>query len=527
MIASHAKYTPKSSLVLLLNLLVVLALLQGSVSLAARPPANELTRPENVNTVTAVSPLRTAAHIWDIKTVVGEGNNTYPSLALDKSDKPHISWYSNGLRYAWNDGIQWHFETVDNNATAGEYSSLALDSLGRPHISYYGMGKLNHAWRDNTTGWQTEIVDEGDGSIGQYTSLALDKLDQPHIGYYDFGHSRLKYAWREGATWHTEVVDDPPYGCVGPDTSLALDGANRPHIAYLDCENGNLKYAWREGMTWHIETLFYLGWASGFVNSLAVDSTDRPHVCYWDTGMAKHAWRAGMTWYVEDVGSDCACTSMVLDRFDQPNVTCHDFVRGWVKYGWRDGTGWHIEMVDGGSSNISGWYHSLALDSEARPHISYIYSDGNNDELRYASTVLPLLLDKQATPEDGLHNSDILTYTLVLSGPGLNIHLWDPLPTNTYYVTGSIAGTIAPSATYSVTANAISWQGTLLTDTLQTIQFQVALEITNTGALSLVPPIVNTGWLTVTQGSWSTSATVIVNGKRVYLPLVFKNQFMP
>jgi hypothetical protein len=159
------------------------------------------------------------------------------------------------------------------------------------------MRKLNHAWRDNTTGWQTEIVDEGDGSIGQWTSLELDKLDQPHISYYDFGYSRLKYAWREGATWHTEVVDDPPgpYEDVGRETSLALDGANRPHIAYYDAENDKLKYAWREGMTWHIETLFYLGWASGFINSLAVDSTDRPHVCYWDTGMAKHAWRIEAT----------------------------------------------------------------------------------------------------------------------------------------------------------------------------------------------------------------------------------------
>jgi regulator of extracellular matrix RemA (YlzA/DUF370 family) len=44
--------------------------------------------------------------------------------------------------------------------------------------------------------------------------------------------------------------------------------------------------------------------------------------------------------------------------------------------------------------------------------------------------------------------------------------------------------------------------------------------ITGTAPLSLAPPIVNTAWLTDTQYGRSISATVIVNARHVYLPLL-------
>ncbi len=91
------------------------------------------------------------------------------------------------------------------------------------------------------------------------------------------------------------------------------------------------------------------------------------------------------------------------------------------------------------------------------------------------------------------------------------------------YVEGSITGTVAPTAIYSPTAHAVVWQGTLLADTIETIRFQVTPGITQTGSLSLSPPIVNTAWLTDTEGGWRVSAIVIVNGRRIYMPLVLRS----
>ena len=67
-------------------------------------------------------------------------------------------------------------------------------------------------------------------------------------------------------------------------------------------------------------------------------------------------------------------------------------------------------------------------------------------------------------------------------------------------------------------------QGTLPTDTVQVVRFQVTPGITGTEALSLSQPIVNTAWLTDTERGWTVSATVIVNGWRVYLSLAVKNR---
>jgi hypothetical protein len=138
----------------------------------------------------------------------------------------------------------------------------------------------------------------------------------------------------------------------------------------------------------------------------------------------------------------------------------------------------------------------------------------------------PLFLGKYATPRDGLRNNDTLTYTLTISGAGQTIRLWDPLPAGIHYITGSITSTLTPPAVYSPTAKAVVWEGTLSTNTVQVVRFQVTPGITGTEALSLSLPIINTAWLTVTAGAESDrsiSATVIVNGWRVYLPLALRD----
>ncbi len=79
-------------------------------------------------------------------------------------------------------------------------------------------------------------------------------------------------------------------------------------------------------------------------------------------------------------------------------------------------------------------------------------------------------------------------------------------------------------AVYSPTAHAMMWQGTLLTDTVQIVRFQVKSKaIIGTGSsLSMSLPIANTAWLTDAEYDKSTSATFIVNGWYAYLPLVMQ-----
>ena len=124
------------------------------------------------------------------------------SLALDSSDNPCISYthgslyeYQNRtLKYAQWTGTSWNIETVDSGGDVGLSPSLALDSSGNPHISYtdYTNKNLKYA-RWSGSAWSIEVVDAMGDTVG-LTSIALDSEDRPHISYYDATNKNLKYA---------------------------------------------------------------------------------------------------------------------------------------------------------------------------------------------------------------------------------------------------------------------------------------------------------------------------------------------
>lgn len=73
---------------------------------------------------------------------------TSTSLQLDSDGHPHLANGGNYLYYAWHDGSEWHYETVNGSGDGGSNASLALDRDSRPHISYCGSGgALKYAWR--------------------------------------------------------------------------------------------------------------------------------------------------------------------------------------------------------------------------------------------------------------------------------------------------------------------------------------------------------------------------------------------
>jgi len=121
-------------------------------------------------------------------------------MALDESDRPHISYYGNGpLRYAYYNGMTWIIEIVDTQVGDAIYTSIELDSTGYPHISYFdpagapGYSGLKYA-RKTGEGWEITRVDTT-MNTGWFSSLALDSTDRPHIAYLDWNNFDLKYAY--------------------------------------------------------------------------------------------------------------------------------------------------------------------------------------------------------------------------------------------------------------------------------------------------------------------------------------------
>lgn len=120
----------------------------------------------------------------------------WPSLALDASGRPHISYEGNNdLKYAYWDGSAWNIHTVDREAEVVFYTSLVLGHNDHPHISYYARqdGSLRYAAWDGLS-WRVQTVD-AEGTAGFHSPLALDSHGHPHISYLgDIGAVNLKYA---------------------------------------------------------------------------------------------------------------------------------------------------------------------------------------------------------------------------------------------------------------------------------------------------------------------------------------------
>ncbi len=360
-------------------------------------------------TIAGLSVSPALSGTWDIQTV--DTGNQYASLALDSSDKPHISYYGGminpGLRYAaWN-GSTWNTETVAGGGLGdmtGQYTSLALDSSSKPRISYLGdimnPGLKYAAWNGST--WDIETVDGGitSGPEGQNTSLALDSSSgKPRISYHDSMNMALKYAAWNGSIWVIETVDGGmPGDMTGQYASLALDSSGRPRISYHDSVNMALKYAAWNGSIWVIETVD-TGMMLGQYTSLALDSSDKPRISYYGDmttpGLKYAAWN-GSTWNTETVdggmlgGSAGQYTSLALDSSGKARISYYDgdLINPGLKFAAWNGFTWDIETVDSEMmGGPGGQFTSLALDSSDKPHISYPVGF-MNPRLRYASPFL-------------------------------------------------------------------------------------------------------------------------------------------
>ncbi|NIV31370.1 MAG: hypothetical protein GWN58_18310, partial [Anaerolineae bacterium] len=298
------------------------------------------------------------------------------SLQLDDDGHPCIAYGGDGLYYAWYNGAEWQYETVDSAPRVGHYASLALDTAGYPHISYYDgtNDDLKYAYRAGNI-WHVQTVDS-EGVVGGHTSLALDAAGNPHISYYDGSNDDLKYAHWTGSAWDIQTVDSE--GVVGAFASLALDAADNPHISYSyfgisGKSNVALKYAHWTGSVWDIQTVDSEG-SVGTYTSLVLDSAGHPHISYYNgsTSDLKYARWTGSAWDIQTVDSDGSVgwdSALALDPEGHPHISYMDHTELRLKYAYWTSHDWDIQIVD--DSEFVGWATSLALDGAGHPHISY------------------------------------------------------------------------------------------------------------------------------------------------------------
>lgn len=380
-------------------------------------------------------------------------------LRFDSNNNPHVAFGGDHLYYAYRDGSGWHTEIVDNSLSVGRYASLALDSSNRPHISYYDAlnGNLKYAFK-NQGQWIIRVMDTGSAAVaalaaetgqslegidpvemfsrpnpeldlgpvaafidpslemgeaealaagtdaefsplavnvpletqvfgvGLYTSIAIDSDGNVGISYYDAVNGDLKYTFWENGAWHIQVADrgGSRNFDVGTFTSLAFDSEDRPQIVYMNESQDNLRYASYRGPNWEVTTVDSTTMVGAY-NSLAFDrQNNRPYISYYDFGNhdLKYATRTGDGWItitLDEAGDVGAYSSITLDRNRRPRITYFHLDTLTMKYASYNGSEWSIDPIT--QTRPGGKFTSVAFDNNF--NLGIVFFDMGREALRF------------------------------------------------------------------------------------------------------------------------------------------------
>ena len=458
---------------------------------------------------------------------------------------------------------------LDSNGDVGQYTSIAIDSNGFKHISYYDAtlsGGRDLMYATDTSGsWVVTTVDSA-GVVGEYTSIAIDSNDVVHISYHDGLNSDLKYATcSSGCTtasnWDLVSVDTTSTN-AGEYTSIAIDSNDGVHISYSD--NLNLRYATcSSGCTsasnW---TNVSVSRSAGTFTSIAIDANDALHIAYIGypaiSTVNYTTCSSGCTnasnWndvYIPYTQSSYGLRdiSLAIDSNGALHISYYDNSNKDLKYatcssGCTTASNWNLVTLD--SAGYTGWYTSIAIDSNDAIHISY--GDNTNQDLKYAtcssgctsgSNWNKVTLDETGNTgydtsiaidaNDAVHivyrdftNGDLEYIALDASSNILGYSISPDLPAGLSLnaFTGEISGTpteLSTNTTYTITArNSGGTNTTTITieviDTVPTVSYSPEnLTLTNNTAnsnLPLAPTITGSGAIT----SWALNNTSLPSG---------------
>jgi len=92
-----------------------------------------------------------------------------------------------------------------------------------------------------------------------------------------------------------------------------------------------------------------------------------------------HTVTVELNWSVENIGPAWGYTSIAIDSDGRPHIS---YLVGspettiYVAYAYKDSTGWHVETIDRSTASFAA-YTSIILDSSDYPHLCYANGDDN------------------------------------------------------------------------------------------------------------------------------------------------------
>ena len=337
---------------------------------------------------------------WQIEVVDDDAVAGYTCACLLPSGYPAISFLgTDGLKYAWYDGISWQSVLVDAFTKQQGQTSMTLVN-GYPMIAYYDavnqdlkIATLVGDQPSDPSLWSIEVLDRK-GNVGYYNSITTSLSGDPMVCYYDSTHQDLKFTSVESSPfglkhWTEPIIIDAE-GRAGEYCSMAiLSGATRPYLAgmpiisYFHKADDQLRFAWYDGSQWHINVADSSGWV-GRYSSLKILDSGEPAVSYnvnnLETGV-RYATFHGFGWNTEPVDVSLwegQYVSLDVLSSGEPAVAYQDALLN-LAFSWFDGTAWQTQTAADEKGGIQ-WISMAQVNGQ--PAMSYQHTKGWT--LRYA-----------------------------------------------------------------------------------------------------------------------------------------------
>lgn len=320
----------------------------------------------------------------DFNILSGEVINHNVSFALDSENKPHISFYEaaeKNLKYAYYDGQNWNFYTVDSGVDTGKYNSLQVDEQNRPHLAWFydTNDSLKYAFSSSEGVFDQTTLASG-SNAAYYPSLFLDDAGRPHIVYYYSesgigGAKEFYYTYFTGFNWSGGSLVASPSVVQTSAIPFILDNSQNPHFSYYNASANELRHYVRSGGAWQEKLVT----GSGYYPSLALSRQNVLNVCYSTlnpdyTFNLKYGTYQNGAWSGSDTSlvSRGMC-SLGFDLQNNPQIAYmgkQDSTSN-LSYAVFDGTLWQNQVLDSDGLQV-GYLPQLKIDSQGQSHIVYV-----------------------------------------------------------------------------------------------------------------------------------------------------------
>ncbi len=341
-------------------------------------------------------------HVQGTETyLVADANGPYyvgpsESVLLDASGS-YPSNIITGYRWDFNDDNEWDTGWRSSDTISHYYGSEGMYTVRLQVKDDTGQYSSDRTTVFVGVNWQIDYLTASDGWVGPYSSLKIDSNDNIHIAYGSAYDGWLRYKKWDGSQWDTKKVGPGEFPAINYGAlSMDLDSNDIPYIAYIEdyCWD-YITFTYWTGSSWEWEDFTGDSWVE-FV-SLAIDSYDTPHLCYVsntaypnDHKLKYAKWNGPYDWDITtiDTGADFAWTSIAIDSNNKPHIsyfkgdTYGD--NGALKYAKYTGSSWSKEIVASTNDHDIGRDTSIAIDSNDKPHISYVeYKYNAQGDLEY------------------------------------------------------------------------------------------------------------------------------------------------